>query len=55
MDLSTVEFHYNELQKLFGDQLPNPEHHPIQFAYFIKLYAFYNKRQKSRDALVPTK
>lgn len=29
---------YDELVKEFGDKLPNPEHFPIQFKYYIRLY-----------------
>lgn len=54
MDLITTEFHLKEMQELFGDQLPNHEQYPIQFAYFVKLYAFYNKRKEQRNALIAT-
>ena len=29
---------YEEMEKLFGDKLPDPEHCPREFAYFVKLY-----------------
>ena len=29
---------YEELVKEFGDKLPNFEHYPKTFAYFVKLY-----------------
>lgn len=29
---------YEEMVKMFGDKLPNPEHCPREFAYFVKLY-----------------
>ena len=31
----------DQLQKMvevFGDKLPDPEHNPIQFAFYIKLF-----------------
>lgn len=31
---------YAEMVKEFGSKLPNFEHHPIQFAYYVKLYKF---------------
>ncbi len=54
MDLTSTEFHLKEMRELFGDQLPNHEHYPIQFAYFVKLYSYYIKRKESRGALIPT-
>ena len=26
------------IQELFGDRIPNPEHYPRGFAYYVKLY-----------------
>ena len=34
---------YNEMEKMFGT-LPNPEHEPIRFAYYVKLYRFCKER-----------
>jgi hypothetical protein len=31
---------YKEMEEMFGESLPNPEHHPIQFAYYVKLYNY---------------
>lgn len=31
-----------EMIEMFGDKLPDPEHCPKEFQYFIKLY-FYEK------------
>lgn len=33
-----LEFHWNNLIKLFGDRLPNPDHEPRRFRYYISLY-----------------
>ena len=38
---------FTEMQKMFGDDLPNPEQEPIQFAYYIKLYKFYKERKET--------
>lgn len=43
-----VEAVYNEMVEMFGE-LPNPDHHPIQFAYKYKLYKFYKSRSKKTD------
>jgi len=32
----------DEMIEMFGDKLPDPEHCPKEFQYFIKLY-FYEK------------
>jgi hypothetical protein len=34
-----------EMEEMFGDSLPSPEHEPIRFAYYVKLYKFYKIRQ----------
>lgn len=34
-----------EFIKMFGDSLPDPDHYPRTFAYFVRLYKF----QKSLD------
>jgi hypothetical protein len=33
----------NDLVAMFGDKLPDPEHEPIRFKYYINLL-FYMKR-----------
>ena len=33
---------YNKMEEMFGDKLPDPEHCPKEFQYYIKLY-FYEK------------
>ena len=30
------------LEEMYGDSLPNPEQQPMQFAYIIKLFMYYN-------------
>jgi hypothetical protein len=37
---------YNDMLKEFGDALPNFEHHPIQFAYYYKLFKLIQKNAK---------
>jgi hypothetical protein len=36
---------YNEMVVMFGDSLPNFEHHPRQFAYYVKLYYLIKKNE----------
>jgi len=36
---------YNDMEKFFGDKLPNFEHYPYQFANCVKLYNFYKERE----------
>jgi hypothetical protein len=31
---------YVAMEEEFGDNLPNFEHHPIQFAYYVKLFRY---------------
>jgi len=33
---------YNEMVEIYGDLLPHPEHEPIRFAYYVKLYKTYH-------------
>ncbi len=42
---------YNELAKMFGDKLPDPEHSPKEFEYFIKLYLYEKKVNESRRSI----
>jgi hypothetical protein len=34
---------YVAMEEEFGDMLPNFEHHPIQFAYYVKLFKLINQ------------
>jgi hypothetical protein len=38
---------YVAMEEEFGDMLPNFEHHPIQFAYYVKLFKLIHHVQKS--------
>jgi hypothetical protein len=37
--------HYENLKRIFGDGLPDPDHQPILFAYYVKLYKTYHKEE----------
>jgi len=32
---------YEKMKSHFGDKLPDPEHEPMQFSYFVRLYKYY--------------
>lgn len=33
---------YDLMVEYFGDDLPDPEHEPIRFAHFFKVFKYYN-------------
>lgn len=35
---------YNEMVDYYGSKLPNPEHQPIEFKYYLTLYLYYRNR-----------
>jgi len=37
---------YAAMEAEFGDKLPDFEHHPIQFAYYYRLYKFIKSLSK---------
>jgi hypothetical protein len=34
---------YEEMLEMFGDKIPNPDHCPREFAYFVMLYKHCKK------------
>jgi hypothetical protein len=36
----TVEEQIEEFLKMYGNRLPNPEHCPKEFEYYVKLYKY---------------
>jgi len=34
---------YERMKKMFGDNLPDPEHYPKQFSYYVMLYKHSKK------------
>jgi hypothetical protein len=36
---------YEEMLKEWNGNLPNPEHEPIQFAYYVKLHKYYKQKE----------
>ena len=34
---------YNRMVDHFGAKLPCPEQQPMQFAYYVKLFRYYNR------------
>ena len=45
-----AEFHWNNLVQAFGDNLPNPEHEPRRFAYYVKIYKHLLKLHGENNA-----
>lgn len=41
---------YEELKEMFGESLPDPEHHPIQFQYYVKLFNYQRMVDKVTEA-----
>lgn len=37
---------YVAMEEEFGDMLPNFEHYPIQFAYYVKLFRLIKRANK---------
>lgn len=35
---------YTAMKEYFGDILPNFEHYPRQFAYYVNLYRYYKSK-----------
>ena len=34
---------YEGMKRTFGNALPHPDHYPILFAYYVKLYKYYHQ------------
>lgn len=39
---------YESMLEYFGE-LPDPEHEPIRFAHYVKVYRYYNKETNGTD------
>lgn len=35
---------YEEMREHYGDLLPHPEHEPIRFAYYVRLFRYHKER-----------
>lgn len=42
-----VEEFYDKLVKEYGDKLPNPEHYPRVFRYYVELYRHVERSSNS--------
>lgn len=38
-----LEF-YNDMCEHYGDSMPNPEHEPRRFAFYVKLFKYIRNR-----------
>jgi|Laugresbdmm110dd_1035094.scaffolds.fasta_scaffold173816_1 hypothetical protein len=36
---------YEKLKSFFGENLPDLDHEPIRFAYYVKLYTYCNGKE----------
>ena len=43
---------YEEMKEVYGDALPHPDHNPILFAYYVKLYKYYHRQVTAWDILL---
>jgi hypothetical protein len=41
---------YNHMVEIFGDNLPNLEHYPISFGYYVKLYKKYYMKEENENS-----
>lgn len=35
---------YEEMRQHYGDLLPHPEHEPVKFAYYVRLFRYHKER-----------
>ena len=40
----------NEMVEIFGEGLPNPEHYPLAFEYYVKLYRKYYMKEENENS-----
>ena len=39
-----IENAYNEMIEMWGDKLPNFEHEPLRFAYYVRMWKYYKEK-----------
>jgi hypothetical protein len=39
-----IENAYNEMVEMWGNRLPNPEHEPLRFAYYVRMWKYYKEK-----------
>jgi hypothetical protein len=40
----------NHMVEIFGEGLPNPEHYPLAFEYYVKLYRKFYMEQNNENS-----
>jgi len=45
-DVEALEI-YSSMVEHFGDKLPDPEHHPIQFKYYYRLFKWIKQNEQT--------
>lgn len=49
-----LEFHLDTMYAMFGDRMPNPEHNPRCFKYYVTLYKHLVKLHGDNNEQVPS-
>ena len=44
MSEAELEFHWDNMTRAFGYNMPNPDHEPRRFAYYVRLYKYILKK-----------
>lgn len=47
--MKSVEQMYEEMVEIYGDKLPDPDHFPKTFQYYVNLYKYYHLKQNEND------
>ena len=37
--------HFEKMKEIYGEAVPNPDHNPVLFAYYVKMYKTYHKEE----------
>jgi len=40
----------NQMIEVFGDRLPDPEHYPLEFGYYVKLYRKFYMEENNENS-----
>lgn len=40
---------YEEMKEHYGDKLPNPDHFPSVFGYYVKLFKTYHMKKEENE------
>ena len=37
--------HYEMMLEIYGDEVPHPDHNPILFQFYVKMYKYYHREE----------